>query len=348
MGPGIAIAAAVVAMAAVAFVRWPRPAAPPAPGAARPDAATQAPADSLLAAIAAAPRDSARAAEVRGVLADWESAWQKVMPGFALDSLGWMPADSLAPASMPLTTPQLDSLYALRARLTWSADRRYALDPAIAPAAIAAESLAGTIAGTTPRLHDLGGRRTLALAGPAGRFAIEAAGWTGDRRFVLAGAWIDVRAGEPLVIPAIELHDLDTGRRVRALAPVVGVRELEAERAMLELVGRRNRRRPRASPRAARSERLRRRAATRNGEFRFTPTDGSGAEPLLSAPCHDRRARRSERAQRKRSRDGRTCSGPPPHGGYFSLRRTSAARRSLASARPPSLSRSTSTPSSLP
>ena len=47
---------------------------------------------------AGARRDAALAAQLRPLLADWEEAWKRVIPGFQLDSLRWQKRDTLVVA----------------------------------------------------------------------------------------------------------------------------------------------------------------------------------------------------------------------------------------------------------
>lgn len=183
---------------------------------------------------AGAHRDSLLAVETRTVLADWEEAWTRVLPGFKLDSLRWQKRDTLAMSISPLASQALDSLTQRRWKLEFTADRWVAVDPDFGRVFAASGKLQGR---AEPRvtLYDFRAHQIQVLDhGPEGRpFAV--AGWLGERRLVVAG-WRPWPGAVKTIRPAVWIYDLDSLHRTTGMGPPVSEPELQAHEAMLELL----------------------------------------------------------------------------------------------------------------
>lgn len=184
---------------------------------------------------AGARKDSVLAAQIRPVLADWEEAWNRVIPGFRLDSLRWQKRDTLQPPATVLGATALDSLTQRRWKLTFTSDRWVAVDPEFGRRFAASGRFEG-MGSPQVTVYDLRARQSLVLdqSAAAGRpYAV--AGWLGERRLAVAG-WQPWAGAEKFMRPAVWIFDLDSRHRTTGMGPPVSEPELQAHEAMLDLL----------------------------------------------------------------------------------------------------------------
>jgi hypothetical protein len=169
------------------------------------------------------------------VLADWEEAWTRVVPGFRLDSLRWQKRDTLGGTTGPLASTALDSLTQRRWQLAFTPDRWVAVDPDFGRVFAASGRLQGR---AEPRVmvYDFRAHHTRMLdQGAAEGRPFAVAAWIGERRLVVAG-WRPWSGAAKPIRPAVWIYDLDSLHRTTGMGPPVSEPELQAHEAMLELL----------------------------------------------------------------------------------------------------------------
>jgi hypothetical protein len=189
---------------------------------------------------AGARRDAELAAQLRPLLADWEEAWKRVIPGFQLDSLRWQKRDTLqvGPGSeTQLADAALDSLTQRRWKLVFTADRWLAVDPEFGRRFDAKGRMEGGASDPSVIVYDFRARRRWILASaPVSNRPFEVTGWLGERRLVVAG-WASWQGNTAKTMrPAVTIYDLSSLHRTAGMGPPVSEPELEAHKAMLELL----------------------------------------------------------------------------------------------------------------
>jgi hypothetical protein len=180
-------------------------------------------------------KDSVLAAHTRAVLADWEEAWARVIPGFQLDSLRWQKRDTLQPQTAALGSTALDSLTQRRWKLMFTSDRWIAVDPEFGRTFAPGGRYEGRGAPQVT-VYDFRARQSLVLDqnSSEGRpYAVT--GWLGERRLVVAG-WTPWAGAVKTLRPAVWIYDLDSLHRTTGMGPPVSEPELQAHEAMLELL----------------------------------------------------------------------------------------------------------------
>ena len=194
-------------------------------------------------------RDAELAAQLRPLLADWEEAWKRVIPGFQLDSLRWQKRDTLAGEpeyggggprppleGMPLTDAALDALTQRRWKLLFTPDRWLAVDPEFGRRFDANGRLERAGGQPTVIVYDFRARRRWILAGADSSRPFEVTGWLGERRLVVAGMVLWSQNTAKTMRPAVTIYDLSSLHRTTGMGPPVSEPELEAHDAMLELL----------------------------------------------------------------------------------------------------------------
>jgi hypothetical protein len=186
---------------------------------------------------AGAHRDSAFAVQFRPVLADWEEAWARVIPGFRLDGLRWRKRDTLVVQPehrIQLRSSALDSLTQRRWKLVFTPDRWLAVDPEFTRVFAPSGAFGGHEAEPAIHVYDFRARQRLTLTTGEADSPFEVTGWIGERRLVVAGwaRWPESNRFRPWV----GVYDLGALHVAAGMGPPVSQDELEAHKAMLELL----------------------------------------------------------------------------------------------------------------
>ena len=189
---------------------------------------------------AGARRDAELAAQLRPQLADWEEAWNRVIPGFQLDSLRWQKRDTLQVGpddELRLADAALGSLTQRRWKLVFTPDRWLAVDPEFGRLFDAKGRLEGVEAAPSVIVYDFRARRRWILAtGPVSNRPFAVTAWLGERRLVVAG-WASWPGNTAKAMrPAVWIYDLSSLYRTTGMGPPVSEPEIMAHQAMFELL----------------------------------------------------------------------------------------------------------------
>jgi len=193
-------------------------------------------------------RDAELAAQLRPLLADWEEAWNRVIPGFQLDSLRWSRDTLAAPPEYggsgpprplegtPLTDAALDALTQRRWKLLFTPDRWLAADPEFRRRFDENGRLVGSASFPAVIVYDFRARRRWILAGADSSRPFEVLGWLGERQLVVTGMVLWSQNTPKAMRPGVTIFDLSSLHRTAGMGPPVSQEELEAHQAMLELL----------------------------------------------------------------------------------------------------------------